>query len=115
MQHQRNDETRQRNIATLKAEKEDLEATLLTVQTENSGLRQRLSEAQATHDELIKVKENQFSFSYYALICMSILVDDDATWWCFPDVQFKRKHSVFIEWICASSSGIAICTWTACY
>lgn len=53
-QHQRNDETRQRNIATLKAEKEDLEATLLTVQTENSGLRQRLSEAQATHDELIK-------------------------------------------------------------
>lgn len=44
--HQRNDETRQWNIATLKAEKEDLEATLLNVQIENSSLGQRLSEAQ---------------------------------------------------------------------
>lgn len=52
--HQRSDETRPRIIATLKAEKEDLEVTLLTVQTENSGLRQRLTEAQATHEELIK-------------------------------------------------------------
>lgn len=52
--HQWNDETRQQNIATLKAEKEDLETTLLTVQTENSGLRQRLSEAQSTREELIK-------------------------------------------------------------
>lgn len=52
--HQRSDETRQRIIATLKAEKEDLEATLLTVQTENSSIRQRLTEAQVTHEELIK-------------------------------------------------------------
>lgn len=52
--HQRSDETRQRIIATLKAEKEDLKATLLTVQTENSGLTQRLTEAQVTHEELIK-------------------------------------------------------------
>lgn len=52
--HQRSDETRQRIIATLKTEKEDLKATLLTVQTENSGLTQRLTEAQVTHEELIK-------------------------------------------------------------
>eukprot|EP01018_Ginkgo_biloba_P021257 Gb_15145 [translate_table: standard] len=52
--HQRSDETRERIIATLKEDKEDLETTLLTVQTENSRLKQGLSEAQTTHEELTK-------------------------------------------------------------
>uniref|UniRef100_A0A0C9S8L2 TSA: Wollemia nobilis Ref_Wollemi_Transcript_4240_2379 transcribed RNA sequence n=1 Tax=Wollemia nobilis TaxID=56998 RepID=A0A0C9S8L2_9CONI len=52
--HQRSDETRERTMATLKAEKEDLETKLLRVQAENSSLSQGLTEAQTTHEELIK-------------------------------------------------------------
>lgn len=52
--HQKNEEAREQIIATLKSEKETLATKLLTIQEENSALRQGLTEAQTTHMELIK-------------------------------------------------------------
>ncbi|KAH9327561.1 hypothetical protein KI387_007739, partial [Taxus chinensis] len=52
--HQRSEDTREQIIAGLKSEKKGLETQFLTVQAENSSLRQGLIEAQTTHKELIR-------------------------------------------------------------